>query len=136
MAKEVHRCEECGRDDFKTASGLKSHQRMKHPPQVEGFVTAETRRAIAAADHLTDEHAGVIAVLLTLARTIDGMSERDSDAPLDNVTIPTYHRFSDALGLTPLAKVKLGPKEKQGGSKLAQLRGASQLRAVKGGRAS
>lgn len=137
MAKKQRlRCDECGRDDFKTENGLKQHQRIKHPPEVEGFVYGETQKAIDAADHLTDEHAGAIAVLLTLARKIDGMPQRDPEAPLDNVTEPTYLKYLDALGLTPLAKVRLGMKEKSGGSKLDQLRGATRLHAVKGGRAS
>lgn len=137
MAKKQRlRCDECGRDDFKTENGLKQHQRIKHPPQAEGFVYGETQKAIENAAHLNDEHAGVVAVLLTLAKTIDGMPQRDPEAPLDNVTIPTYVKVSHELGLTPIAKGRMKEKGKSGGSKLDQLRGAARLHAVKGGRAS
>jgi len=121
-------CGECGRDDFRTERGLASHCRAKHPPQREGPVFAATELAVSAASHLTDSDAGTVAVLMDLARTIDGMDDRDAEAPLDNVTIPTYLKFSDALGLTPLSRLKLEKPEVKGG-KLAE------LRSIRGGRA-
>lgn len=120
-------CELCG-FEAKTASGLALHVRAKHPPQRDGDVFAATVKAIAAAGHLTDMDAGAVAVLLDLARTIDGMDMRDADAPLDNVTIPTFLKFSTELALTPLSRLKLPKKGDQGGSKLAQ------LRSIEGGR--
>ena len=121
-------CDECGRDNFRTGAGLASHRRAKHPPQRDGPVWAATKIALDAADHLSDEDSGTVAVLLDLARTIDGMDDRDAEAPLDNVTIPTYLKFSDALGLTPLSRLKLEKPEVKGG-KLAE------LRSIRGGRA-
>jgi len=58
------------------------------------------------------------------------MDERPEGSPLDNVTVPTYLKAADMLGLTPAGRLKLGkPKDDKGG-KLAQ------LRAIQGGRAS
>lgn len=124
-----HPCDAC---DFeaKTGGGLASHQRAKHPPALDGPVTSATKRAITSADHLTDQDDGTVSVLLDLARTIDGMGGRSSDAPIDNVTVPTYLKYSAELGLTPLSRSKLGLTEAAGESKLAH------LRAVRGGRAS
>jgi hypothetical protein len=113
-------CDQCGRD-FKSERGLVLHCRAKHPPQRDGEIFAATEVSVAAADHLSAADAGTVAVLLDLARTIDGMGERDADAPLDNVTIPTYLKYSDALGLTPLSRLKLEKPEVRGG-KLAELR--------------
>lgn len=133
MAKHV--CDDCGRSDFKSASGLASHRRSKHPPMHEGFVYAETRRAVDAATHLTVLDAGAVAVLLDLARTIDGANERQpgtelTTGPLDNVTKPTYLKYAAELGLTPLSRLKLDLKGDAGGSKLAH------LRSIRGGKAS
>lgn len=123
-------CEVCGRDNFRSERGLESHRRSKHPPEVEGWVYEQTVRAVDGADHLTDADAGAVAVLLTLARKIDGMPQRDPEAPLDNVTEPTYLKYSTELGLTPLARAKLPKQEGKSGSKLAD------LRAIRGGKAS
>ena len=61
--------------------------------------------------------AGAVAVLLRLAATIDNMAaveeallrlpdddERARRPSLDNVSIPTYLKYADALGLTPAAR--------------------------------
>lgn len=81
--------------------------------------------------------AGAVAVLRELASTIDAMAERpavDADGkalPLDNVSIPTYLRYCESLGLTPAGRVKLAEqKGSGGGGKLAQ------LRKIEGGRRS
>ena len=114
-------CGECG---FKarSAGGLRKHEAAKHPPKIEGHILEETDRSLAAADHLTDADAGAVAVLRELAKTIDGFPERDPSAPLDNVTVPTYLKYAAELGLTPLARLKMAPKEQRSGSKLAELR--------------
>ena len=125
-----HACDECGREDFRTQSGLASHVRAKHPPKVEGFVYTETSQAVRAARHLTAMDHGTVAVLLDLARVIDGMESKDPDAPMDNVTKPTYLKYAAELGLTPLSRLKLGKSEDRSGSKLAE------LRSIRGGRAS
>jgi|GEM_PF-3268627 len=126
----AHTCDECGRDDFRTVSGLASHQRAKHPPKVEGNIYGQTLQAVESARHLTPMDDGTVAVLLDLARVIDGMPERDRDAPMDNVTKPTYLKYATELGLTPLSRLKLGKSEDRSGSKLAE------LRSIRGGRAS
>ena len=128
-------CEDCGRE-CRTAAGLDSHRRSKHPPQVEGYVYSETAKAVRAANHITDADAGTVAVLLTLARTIDGIPERDPDAPFDNVTIPTYLKYSRELGLTVLSRLDFPKGEDDGESKLGKLRGSPQLVALRGGQAS
>lgn len=115
-------CADCGRDDFRSESGLRRHRAAKHPPMVEGVVLAEVDRAVKAADHLTDMDLGTVAVLRDLAKTIDGMPLRDAEAPLDNVTIPTFLKYADALGLTPLSRLKFTKGEERSGSKLAHLR--------------
>lgn len=121
-------CELCGRD-FKSERGLAAHSVRQHPPEVEGTVFAATEVSIEAAPHLGPMDAGAVEVLRRLARTIDGMDERDSEAPLDNVTIPTYLKYATELGLTSVGRLKLGAKKDAGGSKLAQ------LRSISGGRA-
>jgi len=73
---------------------------------------------------------GTVAVLLDLARVIDGMESKDPDAPMDNVTKPTYLKYASELGLTPLSRLKLGKPEDRSGSKLAE------LRSIRGGKAS
>lgn len=135
MAK--YRCDGCGRDDFRTPTGLASHRRAKHPPQVDGPILTAVDRAVEAASHLTPMDAAAVAVLRTLARTIDGMADRDDDAPFDNVTIPTFFKYATELGLTPKGRSALDP---QGGprsaSKLDQLRQAGKLTAIQGGKTS
>jgi len=95
-----------------------------------GEVEAATIAALEAADHLTDMDAGARATLLTLARKIDTeaqlrekaldwAAENNAKPPhVDNVSIPTYLKFCDALGLVPSGRVKLKPKaeEKPAGS--------------------
>jgi len=44
---------------------------------------------------------------------------------LDNVTIPTYLKACDALGLTPAGRVRLDEKKESAGGKLALLRSAN-----------
>ena len=126
----AHTCDECGRDDFRTESGLLSHVRAKHPPKAEGFVYGQTLQAVQSARHLTPMDDGTVAVLLDLARVIDGMPGRHEDAPIDNVTKPTYLKYAAELGLTPLSRLKLGKTEDRSGSKLAE------LRSIRGGKAT
>lgn len=78
-----------------------------------------TGAALAAAGHLTEADQAAVAVLLRLAETIDHASERSS---LDNVSIPTFLRFAESLGLTPAGRVKLGLGE-AADSQVLELRG-------------
>jgi hypothetical protein len=106
-----------------------------------------TERALAAATHLTPMDDGAVEATRKLARKIDawdvivqwalddvagkrGMEGRPVVPEHDNVTIPTYLKYCDALGLTPAGRDKLkdlGGKGKPGG-KLAS------LRSIEGGR--
>lgn len=75
-----------------------------------------TVEALAAATHLTTTDKGAIAALKYLARKIDTEDDlRDmvleragednvKPPPLDNVSIPTYLKYCEALGLTPAAR--------------------------------
>lgn len=92
-------------------------------------VVAATTVALAAAGLTETEgpDAGVVAVLLRLARTIDAMDapqEPEEGArkpkPFDNVTIPTYLKYAEALGLTVAARKRAAvvgdePEGSQGG---------------------
>jgi len=92
-----------------------------------------TEASIKAATHLTLLDAGAVEVLRHLARTIDGIGADDEDLDddprkpksLDNVTIPTYLKACDALGLTPAGRVRLDEKKEATGGKLALLRSAN-----------
>jgi len=91
-------------------------------------VLAATEASIAAASHLGVLDAGAIEVLRHLARTIDAIADGDDeDKPksLDNVTIPTYLKACDALGLTPAGRTRLDEKKESPGGKLALLRSAN-----------
>lgn len=98
-------------------------------------ISDATERAIAAASsHLTDMDAGALEALRALARKIDteqalrdlaleSAEENKSKPPaVDNVSIPTYLKYCESLGLTPVGRKTLGEKKATGG-KLAQLRG-------------
>lgn len=95
-----------------------------------GEVREATEASLKAASHLTAMDAGARRVLLSLASTIDavedGASAADEDGKprsLDNVTIPTYLKFCESLGLTPAGRLRLGDQKKEGpGGKLASLR--------------
>jgi hypothetical protein len=93
-----------------------------------GDVVDATEKAIAAARAtLTDADAGAVEVLRALARKIDTEDEArelaleaaaDKGAkppPIDNVSIPTYLKFCESLGLTPAGRGRL-PDKKGGGA--------------------
>lgn len=77
-----------------------------------------TRSSIAKATHLTDMDKGAVEVLCTLALKIDTMDvyfdaladdavDMDLRPPSqDNVSIPTYLKFCESLGLTPAGRAK------------------------------
>lgn len=101
-------------------------------------VADATERAIAAASILTPADAGAVAALRVLAAKIDtddalraayvewfdGEGARPArPLQMDNVSIPTYLKYCDALGMTPAARgAKVKPEEPAGVSKLEQLR--------------
>lgn len=100
-----------------------------------GEVIDATEKAIAAARHLTDMDAGTVEALRALARKIDGAdeyfealadvaAERKLRPPSpDNVSIPTYLKFCESLGLTPAGRVRLVEQKKPEakGGKLGRL---------------
>ncbi len=99
-------------------------------------VLEATEASIRAATHLGPMDSGAVEVLRSLARTIDAIEsgqdakddvEDDPRKPrsLDNVTIPTYLKACDALGLTPAGRVRLDEKKETPGGKLAHLRSAN-----------
>ena len=108
-----------------------------------GAVLDATETAIAAArtaGRITSEDDGAVEALLALARKIDawdvivGWAFDDLDGKAkgarpavpanDNVSLPTYLKFCESLGLTPLGRSKLAAEKKpegQGG-KLGRLK--------------
>jgi hypothetical protein len=102
-------------------------------------VLAATDAAIAAArDQLTAMDQGAVMALRVLAQKIDNMLddapgvaedgtliEERKRAMLDNVTLPTYLKYCDALGLTPAGRKALvgGAKPGRPRSKLAGVQG-------------
>ncbi len=108
-----------------------------------GELIDATEKAIGAAAHLTDMDAGAVETLRALALKIDMMdnyfdaladdaAERGGRPPSqDNVSIPTYLKFCESLGLTPAGRVRLGDKKPEAPvGKLALLQG--QARAARG----
>jgi hypothetical protein len=99
-----------------------------------GDVVDATEEALAAAGHLTKMDRGAIETLRVLARKIDteddlrdkalNYAEAHEQKPpaVDNVSIPTYLKFCESLGLTPAGRLKLGPAKETAGGKLGQLR--------------
>jgi hypothetical protein len=85
-------------------------------------VRAATVEAIAAAAHLGPMDAGAVEALLVLAATLD-------DPPagkFDNVTLPTYLKYCESLGLTPAGRARLEEKKpEETGGKLGKLRDAA-----------
>ncbi len=88
-----------------------------------GELHAATLRSIDSCEHLTDEDSGAIAVLLSLALKIDCQADYfealAADAvetgrrppSMDNVSIPTYLKYCESLGLTPSGRERLKPKK-------------------------
>jgi hypothetical protein len=99
-----------------------------------GALQDATEAALVAATHLTDSDQGTVEALRVLARKIDEdearweLALRWAEAmklrppSQDNVSLPTYLRYCEALGLTPSGREKLKPAKGGEGGKLAQLR--------------
>ena len=106
-------------------------------------VVSETERAVAAAladGTLTEKDTGVVEALMHVAREIDSLVHGVNGAgKLDNVSVPTYLKFSEALGLTPSARVKFAGAQaraaghvKDGGGAGGEVTQVSSLEAVRG----
>lgn len=99
-----------------------------------------TEAALSSAKHLTDMDAGAVEALRALARKIDAWDqivewalddvaghegERPKVPANDNVSVPTYLKFCESLGLTPAGRTRAQiEKAGDGGgpSKLGKLR--------------
>lgn len=87
-------------------------------------VAEATDAAIDAATHLTDMDQGAVQMLKALAVAADSIDANGLNpaGKLDNVTIPTYLRYCESLGLTPAGRAKLAEKKPEGkGGKLGRL---------------
>lgn len=88
------------------------------------LLTATNAAIRAAGTQITEQDSGAVEALRILAREIDRIAA-DPHAKLDNVIMPTYFKYSDALGLTPAGRKALAEKAaaRQPG-KLKNLRGS------------
>ena len=73
--------------------------------QLTESVVEALEQALVVADHLVSpKYAPTIAAAKHLARRLDTLAARDSwvddSGKLDNVTVPTFLRYMEALGLT------------------------------------
>lgn len=87
-------------------------------------VAKATESAIGAATHLTDMDRGAVEMLRALASAADLIDESGLNpaGKLDNVTIPTYLRYAESLGLTPAGRARLVEKKPEAkGGKLGRL---------------
>lgn len=118
---------------------------MERLPGSGESVASATEAAIAAATHLTPMDGGTLEALRKLARKIDawdqivewalddkagkhGWEGRPVVPEHDNVSIPTYLKFCESLGLTPAGRVRL-PKPKEAAP-------VGRLQSIQGGVAS
>jgi len=103
-----------------------------------GDLLDATNEAITAAKHLTKMDAGTLEAIRQLAVKIDVMddyfdelsdqnAERNLRPPSpDNVSIPTYLKYAESLGLTPSGRTKAlieTPKGAGPGGTLGKLQG-------------
>lgn len=91
-----------------------------------GNIIDATEQAIEAATHLTKKDAGAVEAMRLLARKIAAWDQivewaiedaaRNESRPVvpanDNVSIPTYLKYAEALGLTPAGRIKLVTDQK------------------------
>jgi len=104
-----------------------------------GEVEEATEASIKAATHLTSADLGAVQALRMLARKIDTEDElrglaldyaaehKQKPPSVDNVSVPTYLKFCESLGLTPAGRGRLPEKKPEAsGGKLALLRGEAQ----------
>jgi hypothetical protein len=104
-----------------------------------GDVREALEKSVAAASHLTPMDAGAVEAARALADKIDAWDaivewalDDAGDKPgarpavpqNDNVSIPSYLKFCESLGLTPAGRARLPEKKQEAPSgKLALLRG-------------
>ena len=73
-------------------------------------------------------HAAPIAVMLSLARTIDTPTFPIVEDKYDNVSIPTLLRYMQSMGLTLQENAKAKPERDEGPSRLASMKERSRAR--------
>ena len=114
-----------------------------------GDLLDATDKAIKAATHLTDMDAGAVEAIRALAVKIDVMDEyfdelaaQNAERKLkppsqDNVSIPTYLKYAEALGLTPSGR-KADLTKHAGGAPSGNGNGGAlgKLQGLKGGKVS
>ena len=102
--------------------------RQKAPVTVVDATEASIKAAQAAGQLLGQDDAA-LAALRVLAKKIDAMTdvpagvtadgeiveERKRPEPLDNVSVPTFLKYLNELGLTPLGRKTLLAAKKEGG---------------------
>jgi hypothetical protein len=103
-------------------------------PKQKTSVRAETEDAVKAAG-LEPQDFGVARVLIELAGQVDYLLANDGLSPagkFDNVTVPTYLKYAEALGMTPAARARIAaePKREGVGGTLGK------LRAIHGGKSA
>lgn len=93
-----------------------------------GAVLEATEQSLGAAKHLTEMDAGAVQALRALASKIDDMTAprvdeygEPTEAKFDNVTIPTYLKYCESLGLTPAGRDRLNVKKDEGAKPGGQL---------------
>src|SRR4051794_27831558 len=96
-----------------------------------GPIRLATDKSIRNATHLTDMDAGALAALRMLADRLDMLTVNDwvVEGKLDNVSVPTFLRYCEHLGLSPLGRKDTEGKKEAAGGKLAQLRAVATLSA-------
>lgn len=78
---------------------------------MSGVLDATQAAVDAARDNgiIRDADAGTVAVLLHLAQAIDDQVDGlTPSGKLDNVSVPTYLKFAESLGLSPKAREAAG----------------------------
>jgi hypothetical protein len=104
-----------------------------------GPIERATRASLRAATHLTPVDKGAVETLKMLARKIDTEDQlrdmalawaeehKQKPPPVDNVSVPTYLKYCESLGLTPAGRGRLPEKKPEGPvGKLALLRSGAQ----------
>jgi len=126
-------CDHCG-EPFRAQHAnhrfcSRACRRRSREPVELGTVAMATERAIAAATHLTAMDLGAVAALRVLAVKLDALAADEAStldelkAKFDNVTLPTYLKFCESLGLTPAGRTRLADKKPEAsGGKLGKLR--------------
>lgn len=102
----------------------------------------EAVEAARDAGILTDADGAAIAALYHLAEMIDSQVDgMTPDGKLDNVSVPTFLKYAEALGLTPLSRSKIQAVMKEsakgeGADRGDKGSGLGKFRAIAGGKSA